>query len=136
MNSLNASSRRFFLFWAERTVDSVRPVARSVDRPSAQARCRSTSGRSRGEVEPVGAGGAGGFEVGAGPVAGLGGQLGVEPAGLGAVAVVLVIGQEPRQVAQLGPGAGGDRASAVAIGAERRAVGERRVAKLVDVGLP
>ncbi len=30
---LNASSHRFFLFGAEQTVDSVRPVARSVDRP-------------------------------------------------------------------------------------------------------
>ena len=79
-----------------------------------------------GEVEPVGAGGAGGLEVGAGPVAGLGGERGVLAAGLGAVAVVLVVGQEPGQVAELGLGAGGDRAAAVAVGAERRAVGERR----------
>ncbi len=32
LTPLNASSHRFFLFWAERTVDSVRPVASSVDR--------------------------------------------------------------------------------------------------------
>ena len=64
-----------------------------------QARCRSTSGQQPGEVEPVGAGGAGGLEVGAGPVAGLG-QRGVLAAGLGAVAVVLVVGQEPGQVAE------------------------------------
>ncbi len=91
-------------------------------------------GQEPGEVEPVGAGGAGGLEVGAGPVAGLGGERGVLAAGLGAVAVVLVVGQEPGQVAQLGLGAGGDRAAAVAVGAERRAVGERRVAELVDLG--
>ncbi len=38
MTPLNASSHRFFLFGAERTVDSVRPVARSVDRPWGQLR--------------------------------------------------------------------------------------------------
>ena len=48
--------------------------------------------------------------------------------------MVLVVGQEPGQVAELGLGAGGDRAAAVAVGAERRAVGEHGVAKLVDLG--
>ena len=91
-------------------------------------------GEELGEVELVGAGGAGGLEVGAGPVAGLGRERGVLAAGLGAVAVVLVVGEEPGQVAQLGPGAGGERASAVAVGAERRAVGQRGVAELVDLG--
>ena len=51
-----------------------------------------------------------------------------------AVAVLLVVGQEPRQVAQLGIGAGGDRAAAVAVGAEGRAEGEEGVAQLVDLG--
>jgi hypothetical protein len=35
---LNASSHRFFLFWAEPTVDSVRPAAMSVDRSWGQRR--------------------------------------------------------------------------------------------------
>ena len=76
-----------------------------------QARCSLDLGQKLGEVEPVRAGCAGGLEVGAGPVAGLGGQLGVLAAGTGSVAVVLVVGQEPGQVAQLGLGAGGDRYS-------------------------
>ena len=91
-------------------------------------------GQEPGEVEPVGAGGAGGLEVGAGPVAGLGGERGVLAAGLGADAVVLVVGEEPGQVAQLGLGAGGDRAAAVAVGAEGRAEGQGGVAELVDLG--
>ena len=63
-----------------------------------------------------------------------GDERGVLAAGLGAVAVVLVVGQEPGQVAELGLGAGGDGAAAVAVGAERRAVGERGVAELLDLG--
>jgi hypothetical protein len=43
-----------------------------------------------GEVEPVGAGAAGGVEVGAGPAAGRVVQLGVESTGLGAVAVMVL----------------------------------------------
>src|SRR5438552_3525196 len=86
-----------------------------------------------GEVDPAGAGGAGGVEVGAGPVAGLGGERGVLAAGLGAVAEVLVIGQETEEVAELGPRAGGERAAAVAVGAERRALGEHSVAELEDL---
>ena len=55
-------------------------------------------------------------------------------AGLGAEAVVFVVGQEPGEVAELGHGAGRGGAPAVAIGAEHRTVGERRVAKLAQVG--
>src|SRR4051794_28877339 len=58
-------------------------------------------GQEFGEVELVGAGGAGGFEVGARPVAGGGVEGGVLATGLGADAVVLVVGEEPGQVAQL-----------------------------------
>ena len=47
---------------------------------------------------------------------------------------MLVVGQEAGQVAELGRGAGGGRAAAVAIGAEHRAVGERRVAEQAEVG--
>ena len=57
------------------------------------------------------------------------------PAGLGAVAVVLVVGEEPGQVAELGLGAGGHGAAAVAVGAEGRAGGEAGVAELADLGL-
>ena len=89
-----------------------------------QARWRSTLGQEPGEVEVVGAGLAGGLEVGAVPVAGRVGQLGVEPAGLAAVAVVLVVGQEPGQVAELGrrcrrPASSGRRS-------RRRGSGRRR----------
>ena len=44
----------------------------------------------------------------------------------GAIAVLLVIGQESGQVAQLGGRAGGDRASAVAIGTHRRPLARKR----------
>ena len=64
----------------------------------------------------VGARGAGGLEVGALPVASGVGQRAIQSVRLGAVAVVLVIGEEPRQVAELGGGAGGLAASAVARG--------------------
>jgi hypothetical protein len=92
-------------------------------------------GQQRREVEPVGAGGPRRCQIGARPVAGFGCQLGVEPAGKGAVAVMLMISQEARQIAQLGLRTRGERATTVAIGAERRAMGQRGVAKLSDVGL-
>ncbi len=79
-------------------------------------------GEQLGEVETVGACGAGGVEVRAGPVAGLGRKPGVLASGLDAVAVIFMVGQEPREVAQLGGRPGGDRAAAVAIGAEHRAM--------------
>ena len=47
---------------------------------------------------------------------------------------MLVIREEPGQVAQLGLGAGSDRAAAVAIGTQCRAERQSRVAKLVDLG--
>ena len=72
------------------------------DRPAASGQVAVHLGEEPGEVELVGAGGAGGLEVGAGPVAGLGGERGVLAAGLGADAVVLVVGEEPGQVAELG----------------------------------
>ena len=91
-------------------------------------------GEELGEVELVGAGGAGGFEVGAGPVAGFRIEGGVLAPGFGADAVVLVVGQEPGQVAKLGPGTGGEGAAAVAVGTEGRAEGEGRVLELLDLG--
>ena len=45
-----------------------------------------------------------------------------------------MIGQEPGQVAQLGPGACRLGTSAVAIGAERGADAQHRIAKLMQVG--
>ena len=48
---------------------------------------------------------------------------------------MLVVGEEPGQVAEPGLRAGGEGAAAVAIGAHRRAGGEHGVAKLVDLGL-
>ena len=57
------------------------------------------------------------------------------PRGLAARAVMLVVGEEPRQVAQPGLGAGGVAAPAVAIGAHHRAGGQNRVAQLMDLGL-
>ncbi len=53
LTPLNASSHRFFLFGAARTVDSVRPVARSVDRPCGQRRAvRIFVGPSNAEAAP------------------------------------------------------------------------------------
>src|SRR4029450_525200 len=78
-------------------------------------------GQELGEVEPVGTGGLGGGEGGVRPVGGRVRELCVLAAGVGAEAVVLVVGQEPRQVAELGLGAGGHRAAAASAGAEARA---------------
>ena len=69
----------------------------------------------------VGAGFLRGGEVGALPVAGRLRQGGIEPAGLGPLAVVLVVGQVASQFAQRGTGAGGFGAPAVAEGAHGRA---------------
>ncbi len=85
-------------------------------------------GKQTGKVELAGAGLAGGFEVGAGPVAGGVGHFGVQPAGFAAVAVMFVIGEEAGEVAELGGGAGGMAAAAVAAGAEGRAGGDEDVA--------
>src|SRR5262249_52659892 len=67
-----------------------------------------------GEIQPVGTGAAGRFEVGALPVARHVIQSGIEPPRFGAVAVMVVISEEPGQVAQLGGRPGGAAAPAVA----------------------
>src|SRR5262245_10732055 len=88
-----------------------------------------------GEIQAIRARGAGGLQVGARPVARLGRHGGVLLSRLGSQAVVLVIGEEPREIAQLGLRPGGDGAAAVAIGAEGRAEGQGGVAEAADVGL-
>src|SRR5258706_15896486 len=87
-----------------------------------------------GEVEPVGAGLAGGLEVGAMPVARRVAEPGVKAPGLGAVAVMLVVGQEPGQVSQLGRGAGGPAATPAAGGAHRGARRDAGAAQAPDIG--
>src|SRR3954453_13308958 len=89
--------------------------------------------QQRREIQAVGAGLARRVQVGAGPVAGGGGEGSELLAGLGAVAEVLEVGEEAGQVAELGRRAGGERAAAVAIGAEGRALGEEGVAELLDL---
>ena len=107
---------------------ALRPVRGQL----AQARCRSHSGKSLAKSSLFGQAARAASRSAPRPVAGLGGEGGVLAAGFAADAVVLVVGEEPGQVAQLGIGAGGDRAAAVAIGAQGRAEGKRRVAKLVE----
>ena len=102
----------------------------SPERSNLQAKCLSTSGKSAAKLSLFGQAAAGRFEVGAFPVAGLGGKRGVLAPGFAADAVMLVIGEEPREIAQLGIRAGGDRATAVAIGAKGRAEGQCRVAQI------
>lgn len=85
-------------------------------------------GQKLGEVELVGAGITGGVEIGIAPVALRGRELGIAFAGLATQAVVLVIGQEPGQIAKAGARAGGEAAPAVAIGAHHRPGGQHGVA--------
>src|SRR5262249_22828718 len=54
------------------------------------------------EIEPIGTGGPSRREDGNGPIAGFGRKIGVQPACLAAKAVVLVVGEESRQVAEFG----------------------------------
>ena len=68
----------------------------------------------------------GGFEVGAGPVAGGVGKLAVKPACFAAIAVMVVIREEAREVAQLGRRAGRQAARPVAAGTQSRAGGNDR----------
>ena len=95
-------------------------------------------GRRLREVEMVGAGPAGGLEVGALPVARGGVEPGVKPTGLGAVAVMVVVGHEPGQVAELGRGARGAAAAAVAdvriVGPAARQASRRRPIWALDSG--
>src|SRR6478752_250731 len=91
-------------------------------------------GKELSEVETVGARLLRGSTVGTLPLAGGGIHLGVEPAGLAARAVLLVIGQIARQIAQGGTRSGGSGTAAIAIGAEGRAGGQAGVAKLLDLG--
>ena len=90
-------------------------------------------GQKLGEIQLVGASGPGGFEVGARPVAGLRRHRGILAAGFAAVTVVLVVGEEPGQVPQLGLSTGGDRAPAVAIGTQHWPERQRGIAKLVNL---
>ncbi|MGZ3355632.1 MAG: hypothetical protein ACXVBO_12355 [Isosphaeraceae bacterium] len=99
----------------------------------AHASRRSTSGSSR-EIEVVGTGLPRGLKIGTRPVAGFVGERLVAPAGFGPMAVVFMIGQEPGQVAKLGPGARRLGTPAVAVGTERRAMSQRRTTKLAQVG--
>ena len=92
-------------------------------------------GQKLGEVEFVGAGLAGGVEVGFAPVALGGCELSIAFTGLATQAMVLVVSQEPGQVAEAGARAGGEAAPAVAIGAHHRSGGQHGVAKLIDLGL-
>src|SRR5262245_49123603 len=91
-------------------------------------------GKELSEVETIGARLLRGGEVGAMPLAGGGIHLGVESAGLAAIAVLLVIGQVARQIPECGTRSGGSGAAAVAIGAEGRAGGQAGIAKLLDLG--
>ena len=84
-------------------------------------------GQKSCEVEPTGTGGPGRFEVSAGPVASFRGKIGVKPTGFASVPVMLVVGQKPCQVAQLGPRSRGNRATAIAVGAEHGAMGKGRI---------
>src|SRR4051794_16667037 len=67
-----------------------------------------------GEVEPGRASGAGGVEVGAAPVSLLVREPGIGVTGMAAGAMVLVVGQEPGQIAQPCAGPRGSLAPAVA----------------------
>src|SRR5271165_6714029 len=91
-------------------------------------------GQEPGEVEPVRACKTGGFEVSAGPVACFGGESGILAACLGAVAVVLVIGQESGEVPEFRLGSRRDRTASIAIGAHHRPGGDQDITKLMDVG--
>src|SRR5271166_2883230 len=91
-------------------------------------------GQEPGEVEPVRACKTGGFEVSAGPVARFGGESGILAARLGAVAVVLVIGQESSEVPEFRLGSRRDRTATFAIGAHHRPGGDQDITKLMDVG--
>ena len=92
-------------------------------------------GQELREVEPTGAGGLGRFEVGTCPVACFSRETGIFAPRSGSVAKLLVIGQEPRQVAELGLGACGGHAPTVAICAQAWFGGEKHVAELADVRL-
>ena len=88
-----------------------------------------------GKIELVGTGFSSGFEVGTGPISRGLGELGVKPTCLATIAVMLVISEKPSQIAQVGLGAGGEAALAIAVGAERRCSRDARVAQLLDLGL-
>ena len=98
-------------------------------------RCRSTSGKSLAKLSLPGHAAWAASRSAPAQSRASGDRCGVFAASQGAVAVLLVVGQEPGQVAQLGGRAGGDRATAVAVGTHGRPVGEEEVAKLVDVRL-
>src|SRR5208337_4804017 len=91
-------------------------------------------GQEPGEVEPARTCKTGGFEVSAGPVACCGGESGILAACKGAVAVVLVIGQESGEVPEFRLGSRRDRTASFAIGAHHRTGGDQDITKLMDVG--
>ena len=72
-------------------------------------------GKDAGKVELVVAGFAGRGEIGTGPVAVSIGEFGVMLASPAADAVVFVVGIHASEIAEPGPGAGGGRATAVAV---------------------
>src|SRR3954453_7915289 len=85
--------------------------------PAPQASSQSASCRSRAKSSPSGQAAWAAVKVDLGPIAVLGRRGGVLAAGLGPVAVVLVIGQEPGRVAGLDPDPSCHQKSAVVVGA-------------------
>jgi hypothetical protein len=92
------------IVWQFRSVGLVLVVDRAVR--SSQAPL--DLGQQPGEIEPVGAGRPRRFQIGARPVAGFRRQFGIKAPGIATVAVMLMLCQEPRQVAYLGLRAGGE----------------------------
>jgi hypothetical protein len=111
---------------------------RGRDRPKASGQPGTPfgPGLGLGEVELVGTGLARGVEVGAVPFARRVATAGVESLGLGALALMVVVREEPSQVAQLGGRAGGPAQPPVARGAHCRAGGDASVAQPVNLDLP
>ena len=104
---------------------------------SDQARWRSTFGRRSAKSRWLGQAARAAARSAPLPVAGRSDSSAYCLAGLGAVAVVLVVGEEPGQVAELGFGPGGPGASAVAVRrtwwAGRR--GRRRASPAISAAL-
>src|SRR3954471_9814537 len=88
-----------------------------------------------GEVKLGRASGTGGVEVGAVPVALSLRELGIGVTGMAAGSMMLVVGQEPGQIAQPGLGPRGASAPAVAGRAHDRTGIQERGMQLVDLGL-
>ena len=99
-------------------------------RVAAQARCRSTSGRRLAKSSLLGHAARAASRSAPDQSRASGSSAAYWRRASARIAVVLVVGEEPGQVAQLGLGAGGHRAAAVAVGAEGRVRGQGGVAEL------